>query len=232
MRKNKKNHLQILFIRYTYLHECILIFEKKMARKTREESENTKALILQSALDCFYEKGFSRTSFEDIASRINLTKGAVYWHFKNKAELLAGLLQQSVEIKHNTIGTMPTAPTSIEELRQFFYTEAQYIEKNPDVQKFIFFSLFQVEWSDTVFNQVQAKTGKLSDFHFKIVKHALSAAKKKHEISAQTDINTVSILLVCSWRGLINTYVCKEMDFSLSQAFLEGFDLMIEKIKK
>ena len=49
-----------------------------MARKTREESENTKVLILKSALDCFYEKGFSRTTFEDIALRIHLTKGAVY----------------------------------------------------------------------------------------------------------------------------------------------------------
>lgn len=203
-----------------------------MARKTREESENTKALILQSALDCFYEKGFSRTTFADIASRINLTKGAVYWHFKNKAELLAGLLQRSVEIKHATIGPMPAAPASIEELRDFFYTEAQYIENNPDVQKFIFFSLFQVEWSDSVFNQVQEKTGKIRDFHFKIVKHALSAAQKRHEISSQTDINLISVLLVCSWRGLINTYVCKEMNFSLSQAFLEDFDLLIEKIKK
>ncbi len=46
-----------------------------MARKTREETENTRAQILQSALDCFYEKGFSRTTFEDIAARINLTKG-------------------------------------------------------------------------------------------------------------------------------------------------------------
>ncbi len=203
-----------------------------MARRTREESENTKALILQSALDCFYEKGFSRTSFEDIASRINLTKGAVYWHFKNKAELLAGLLQRSVKIKHDTIGPMISAPSTLQELRRFFEIEANYIEQNPDVQKFIFFSLFQVEWSDTVFNQVQETTGNIRDFHFKVVKHALIAAQKKHEISMQTDVNAVSLLLVCTWRGMINTYVCKEMDFSLSQAFLEGFDMLMEKIKK
>ena len=202
-----------------------------MARKTREESENTKALILKSALDCFYEKGFSRTSFDDIASRINLTKGAVYWHFKNKAELLAGLLQQSIEIKRKALGGPLQPPSTLDELRSFFVTEAKYIENNPDVQKFIFFSLFQVEWSDTVFNEVQAKTGKIRDFHFKIIKRALSNAKKNNEISQQADINQISILMVCSWRGLINTFVCKEMNFSLSQAFQEGFDLIMEKIK-
>ena len=181
-----------------------------MARKTREESENTKVLILKSALDCFYEKGFSRTTFEDIALRIHLTKGAVYWHFKNKAELLAELIRQRVAKDREEIGSQYISPHSVAELREFFRREAEHIEKSPEVRKFIFFTLFQVEWSDSVFNQVQAKTGEIHDFHFK----------------------TVSALVVSIWRGLINTYVCKEVNFSLSRTFLEGFDAVIEKNQK
>lgn len=150
-----------------------------MARKTREESENTKVLILKSALDCFYEKGFSRTTFEDIALRIHLTKGAVYWHFKNKAELLAELIRQRVAKDREEIGSQYISPHSVAELREFFRREAEHIEKSPEVRKFIFFTLFQVEWSDSVFNQVQAKTGEIHDFHFKTAKQALTAAKKK-----------------------------------------------------
>lgn len=202
-----------------------------MARKTREESENTKALILKSALDCFYEKGFSRTTFEDIALRINLTKGAVYWHFKNKAELLAELIRQRIEQDRQEIGSQYANPASVNELREFFRREAEHIEQSPEVRKFIFFTLFQVEWSDSVFNQVQAKTGEIHDFHFKTAKHALTAAKKNGEISDRTDVKLISTIIVSVWRGLINTYVCKEVKFSLSQAFLEGFDAVIEKIK-
>ena len=179
-----------------------------MARKTREESENTKVLILKSALDCFYEKGFSRTTFEDIALRIHLTKD------------------------REEIGSQYISPHSVAELREFFRREAEHIEKSPEVRKFIFFTLFQVEWSDSVFNQVQAKTGEIHDFHFKTAKQALTAAKKNGEISAQTDIKTVSALVVSIWRGLINTYVCKEVNFSLSRTFLEGFDAVIEKNQK
>lgn len=149
-----------------------------MARKIREESENTKVLILKSALDCFYEKGFSRTTFEDIALRIHLTKGAVYWHFKNKAELLAELIRQRVAKDREEIGSQYISPHSVAELREFFRREAEHIEKSPEVRKFIFFTLFQVEWSDSVFNQVQAKTGEIHDFHFKTAKQALTAAKK------------------------------------------------------
>ena len=105
-----------------------------MARKTREESENTKVLILKSALDCFYEKGFSRTTFEDIALRIHLTKGAVYWHFKNKAELLAELIRQRVAKDREEIGSQYISPHSVAELREFFRREAEHIEKSPEVR--------------------------------------------------------------------------------------------------
>ncbi len=201
-----------------------------MARKTREETENTRAQILQSALDCFYEKGFSRTTFEDIAARINLTKGAVYWHFKNKAELLADLINRQAEKNRLEIGSRYTRPDSIAALRDFFRREAEYIERSPEVRKFIFFTLFQVEWSDSIFNQVDAKTGEIRDFHFKTITNALTNAQKNGEISPKADIRTAGIVMVGTWRGLINAYICKDLKFSLSQTFLEGFDAIIDRI--
>ena len=62
-----------------------------MARKTKEDSEQTRRAILDSAMQVLYEKGYSRTTFDEIAARINLTKGAVYWHFKSKTDLIMNL---------------------------------------------------------------------------------------------------------------------------------------------
>ena len=62
-----------------------------MPRKTKEETEVTRRRILDVALDVFAEKGYSRTSLQEIADRAGYTRGAVYWHFKNKADLLAAL---------------------------------------------------------------------------------------------------------------------------------------------
>lgn len=59
-----------------------------MARKTKVEAEETHQRILRAALDVFAAEGYERATFEDVAHRIRLTKGAVYWHFKNKPELL------------------------------------------------------------------------------------------------------------------------------------------------
>lgn len=66
-----------------------------MPRRTKEEAEKTRQEILFSALDIFYEKGYSKTTFDEIAKRINLTKGAVYWHFRNKPDIIAALIKES-----------------------------------------------------------------------------------------------------------------------------------------
>ena len=52
-----------------------------MARRTKEEAERTRTRILASALSLFAKKGYEHTTFTDIAARLKMTKGAVYWHF-------------------------------------------------------------------------------------------------------------------------------------------------------
>lgn len=58
-----------------------------MPRRTKAEAEQTRMLILDAAVDLFYEKGVSATSLADIAARAGLTRGAIYWHFRNKVDL-------------------------------------------------------------------------------------------------------------------------------------------------
>lgn len=62
-----------------------------MARKTKEEAQNTRQSILDAALDVFYVNGVSQSSLEDIADAAGVTRGAVYWHFKNKADIFNAL---------------------------------------------------------------------------------------------------------------------------------------------
>ena len=65
-----------------------------MARRTRKEALETREGILDAAEACFLEHGLSRTSLEAIASRAGCTRGAVYWHFKNKIEVLDAVLDR------------------------------------------------------------------------------------------------------------------------------------------
>ena len=44
-----------------------------MARRTKEEAQQTRETILMAALDMFCDIGYSRTTFDEVAKKINLT---------------------------------------------------------------------------------------------------------------------------------------------------------------
>lgn len=67
-----------------------------MARKTKEDAEHTYAALLEAAEQVFFDKGVAHTTLADIASAAGMTRGAIYWHFKDKAALLQALFEQAM----------------------------------------------------------------------------------------------------------------------------------------
>ncbi|MCK2183745.1 TetR family transcriptional regulator [Halomonas getboli] len=65
-----------------------------MARRTKAEAETTRVALLDAAEEVFFEKGVARTSLEQIARHAGMTRGAVYWHFRNKADLFRAMLDR------------------------------------------------------------------------------------------------------------------------------------------
>ena len=53
--------------------------------------------IVEAARRLFYEKGYERTTLDDIAERLNVTKPFIYSYYKNKNELLHEIAQQCID---------------------------------------------------------------------------------------------------------------------------------------
>lgn len=66
-------------------------------RRTKEDMLKTRETILSVALDCFLEKGFEATSLVEVASKANVTRGAIYWHFENKQDLYRAVVDYTIE---------------------------------------------------------------------------------------------------------------------------------------
>lgn len=65
-----------------------------MVRKTKEDAELTRQRIIDAAREVFLTRGVSKSSLEHIAAQADVTRGAVYWHFKDKTELFHALRNQ------------------------------------------------------------------------------------------------------------------------------------------
>ena len=63
-----------------------------MVRRTKEEALATRASLLDAAEHLFLAKGVSHTSLNDIAIAAGTTRGAIYWHFKDKADLFNAMM--------------------------------------------------------------------------------------------------------------------------------------------
>lgn len=65
-----------------------------MARRTKEEALATRHRLLDAAEMLFQARGVSRTSLQDIATQAGATRGAIYWHFKDKADLFNAMIER------------------------------------------------------------------------------------------------------------------------------------------
>lgn len=80
--------------------------ENNMARKTKEDAEITRQQILDSAERVFAAKGVAHTTLADIASDAGVSRGAVYWHFTGKTDVLNAMLERQHEA--NKVFCAPT----------------------------------------------------------------------------------------------------------------------------
>ncbi|MBA8500687.1 multidrug efflux transporter transcriptional repressor AcrR [Escherichia fergusonii] len=73
-----------------------------MARKTKQQALETRQHILDVALRLFSQQGVSSTSLAEIAKAAGVTRGAIYWHFKNKSDLFSEIW----ELSESSIGEL------------------------------------------------------------------------------------------------------------------------------
>jgi TetR/AcrR family acrAB operon transcriptional repressor len=66
----------------------------------------TRRMLVDLAADLFAEQGYLQTSIRDIARRGSMTTGAIYGHFRNKADLLAEAIntRTAEELESRTMG--------------------------------------------------------------------------------------------------------------------------------
>ena len=59
--------------------------------KPKLKPKKTRLALIRTALQLFSEKGVAKTTLNDIASAAGVTKGAFYWHVKNKLEIFEAM---------------------------------------------------------------------------------------------------------------------------------------------
>lgn len=202
-----------------------------MARRTKEEAAETRRQILEAALDVFSRKGYSRTTFVDIADLIGLSKGAVYWHFKTKVDLLVALIESCLALKHQELGDPVKQSGSIEALRKCVLGSAQKVISDPQLRKFEFFVNFQIEWSEEMIAEVRTGLERVGEDPFKKYAIAVSLMQERGLVDASVDAEKLGSILMATWLGLMRVFMLGLMSGEELMERLEyGFDAMFKGV--
>lgn len=65
-----------------------------MVRRSKADAQATRNSLLDAAEHLFQERGVSRTSLNEIAVTAGTTRGAIYWHFNDKADLFNAMMER------------------------------------------------------------------------------------------------------------------------------------------
>lgn len=84
--------------------------------------------ILDAAINVFSRLGFHKASMDDIVEEAGLSKGALYWYFKSKDDIIVGILGYLFGRELAEMKALPTAPgTATERLDKFIQLSIEEI---------------------------------------------------------------------------------------------------------
>ena len=103
---------------------------KAFANRRRDPGAKRDA-VLQTAAALFIEKSFARTSMNDVAERLHITKPALYHYFRNKEEVLLECYRQGTALIGNSLNEIAAdCGTGLGKVEAFIYSYAKVMTIN------------------------------------------------------------------------------------------------------
>ena len=105
-----------------------------------EQSQQTREILLRAARKLFTEKGYASTSTEEIVQRAHVTRGALYYHYRDKADIFRAVFEE-VRLERVRLITETIQAAEGDPWQRFAGAGFQvFLEtiRDPDVQRIVF----------------------------------------------------------------------------------------------
>ena len=99
-----------------------------MPRLTEATKAARRAQIIEAAVSCFLEKGYTNTSMSDIIKASGLSSGSIYSHFSGKEDILVSAINERLENVKNLYAALPEG-AGPQDILEIIYTN-QMVNEN------------------------------------------------------------------------------------------------------
>lgn len=199
-------------------------------KKTKEDALITKKQIIEKALELFLQQGFSITTLDEIAQRVNVTRGAIYWHFKDKLDIVRKLIETEhqnlsqllVNIFNEDLNPLEKIQKVIEQIVLNFYDSQSF-------RNFIELTWFKIEY--TQLSNLQTTKAELTAYFISNFKHLIIEAQKVEIIKTEVNPTDVSITITNMINGMYRMYFILPNELSNKEKAMQAFNSYLNLIK-
>ncbi|WP_312023021.1 TetR family transcriptional regulator [Stenotrophomonas sp. 278] len=184
----------------------------------------TREGILDAAQACFHEFGVAGTSLAMIGERAGYTRGAVYWHFKNKTEVLTAMIDREripfIERLRRTASSKRTTP--VLDLRSALLVSLREVSEDERLRNMMEIMLrndLSVESQAMQELQREASREELG-----IIAAAMQRARDLGQLRPNADVDTVARIISTSLTGVLYSAMLEPELFDLQRDGTETLD--------
>ena len=179
------------------------------------------------------KRGYERTTFTDIAARLKMTKGAVYWHFATKEKLLVALVEEMlVKFQRRLAECFPKGELSFKAVSGMMVQSAERLVEDPKAAAFFMLMKTQIKWGADSMAATREKLLSRSmngPYHvfIKAVENDIAAKR------VRADVNPVAIAAVALsvWEGLVQSKIEHFLECDLAQTLANTYEAMWKEIR-
>lgn len=193
-----------------------------MARRTKEDADATRQALLDAAENVFHEKGVARASLAEIAQAAGATRGAIYWHFKDKVDLFNAMMDRVTLPLEAVCNPVEPAPPDepLQRVRATVRRLLATVVHDAHTRRVFEIAMYRVEYVAELSGVRERHQAALERFHAQLMRD-LALAARQAAVTLPLPAADAALGLQALFDGLLQAWILGGPRFDL-QAVGEG----------
>ena len=192
-----------------------------MVRRTKADALVTRNSLLDAAEHLFQAHGVSRTSLNDIATAAGTTRGAIYWHFKDKADLFNAMMERVTMPLEGALacaaGKAEAADNPLLSLRDSMMNALKQTATDEQTRRVFEVATHKVEYVSEM-QAVRERHLRVRNQCVSMTEKALREVVRREDIKLPMTLPTAALGLHVIMDGLIQNWLLDPLAFDLEKS--------------
>lgn len=197
-------------------------------RRTKEDAQLTRERLLDAAELLFADRGVSGTSLQDIAQQAGLTRGALYWHFKDKGELFNAMMRRTTLPLEEALqrATDRSSLHPLQDIRKNLLYTMSRVVNDPQMRRVFDIATQKIEYINEMTAAKERHLQALGNKR-RFIEGAIRRARALGQVGPNVTPKTTGLGLMALMSGLLNIWMLDPDQFNLQAVAAKSIDAFL-----